>query len=92
MKYKQRVENTPLTPDLEVVGIGTGLGAKLRAVVKGGRIEEVIILEGGLQYQQNKTEIKVIPPGTGSKIDVGVRGLTVKYIWKIWKWSFTWNK
>ena len=64
-------------PDLEVVGIGTGLGAKLRAVVKDGRIEEVIILEGGLQYQQNKTEIKVIPPGTGSKIEVGVRGLTV---------------
>ena len=60
-----------------MVGIGTGLGAKLRAVVKDGRIEEVIILEGGLQYQQNKTEIKVIPPGTGSKIEVGVRGLTV---------------
>ena len=34
-------------PDLEVVGIGTGLGGKLRAVVKDGKIEEVIILEGG---------------------------------------------
>ena len=60
-----------------MVGIGTGLGAKLRAVVKNGRIEEVVILEGGLQYQQDKTEIKVVPPGSGCKIEVGIRGLTV---------------
>ena len=64
-------------PDLEVVGIGTGLGAKLRAVVKDGKIEEVIILEGGLQYQQDKIDIKVIPPGSGCKLEAGIRGLTV---------------
>ena len=56
-------------PDLEVVGIGTGLGGKLRAVVKNGKIEEVIILEGGLQYQQDKIDIKVIPPGSGCKLE-----------------------
>ena len=64
-------------PDLEVVGIGTGLGGKLRAVVKDGKIEEVIILEGGLQYQQDKIDIKVIPPGSGCKLEAGIRGLTV---------------
>ena len=64
-------------PDLEVVGIGTGLGGKLRAVVKNGKIEEVIILEGGLQYQQDKIDIKVIPPGSGCKLEAGIRGLTV---------------
>ena len=45
--------------------------------MRGGKIEEVVILEGGLQYQQDKVSINVIPPGTGTKIDVNVRGLSV---------------
>ena len=48
-------------PDLEVVGIGTGLGAKLKAVVEDGKIVNVIILDGGLQYQDDKTSILVKP-------------------------------
>ena len=64
-------------PDLEVVGIGTGLGAKLRAVVEGGKIVDVIIIDGGLQYQQDKIDIKVTPPGSGSKLEAVTRGLTV---------------
>ena len=64
-------------PDLEVVGIGTGLGAKLRAVIEDGKITNVIVLEGGLQYQQDNVIINVTPPGSGSKLEVSTRPLSV---------------
>ena len=62
-------------PDLEVVGIGTGLGAELRAVVANGKITEVIILKGGLNYQEKTTSITVKPPGSELKVDTNIRSL-----------------
>ena len=62
-------------PDLEVVGIGTGLGAELRAVVNNGKIVEVIIIKNGLNYQDNTTSIVIKPPGSGLKIDADIRSL-----------------
>ena len=62
-------------PDLEVVGIGTGLGAELRALVNNGKIVEVIIIKNGLNYQDNTTSIVIKPPGSGLKIDANIRSL-----------------
>ena len=53
-------------PDLEIVGVGTGFGKKLRAVVSDGKIVDVVILDGGLQYQEDKIDIKITPPGHGA--------------------------
>ena len=77
VEIQTRGQEYTSAPDLEVVGIGTGLGGKLRAVVEGGKIVDVIILEGGLQYQQDKIDIKVVPPGSGAKLEAVTRGLTV---------------
>ena len=59
LRFNQKGKNYQSAPDLEVVGIGTGLGAKLRAVVENGKIIDVVILEGGLQYQEDTTSIVV---------------------------------
>ena len=67
-------------PDLEVVGIGTGLGAELRAVVANGKITEVIILKGGLNYQEKTTSITVKPPGSELKVDTNIRSLRTNSI------------
>ena len=67
--------NYETAPDLEVVGIGTGLGAELRAVVNNGKIVEVIIIKSGLNYQDNTTSIVIKPPGSGLKIDADIRSL-----------------
>ena len=75
VEIQSKGKNYETAPDLEVVGIGTGLGAKLRAVVENGEIIDVIILEGGLQYQEDKTSIVVKQPGTELKLDIGIRSL-----------------
>ena len=61
VEIQSKGKNYETAPDLEVVGIGTGLGAKLRAVVENGKIVNVIILKSGLQYQDEKTKILVKP-------------------------------
>ena len=61
VEIQSKGKNYETAPDLEVVGIGTGLGAKLRAVVENGKIIEVIILKSGLEYQDEKTKILVKP-------------------------------
>ena len=75
VEIQSKGENYETAPDLEVVGIGTGLGAKLRAVVENGEIVDVVILEGGLQYQDEKTSIVVKQPGNELKLDISIRNL-----------------
>merc|ERR1711965_164489 len=48
-------------PDLEING--DGVGAILRAVVRDGRVIDVIIINRGTGYDQNNTSINVKPPG-----------------------------
>ena len=45
--------------------------------MKNGKIENVIILEGGIQYQQDKVNIKVTPAGSGAILESNIRGLHV---------------
>ena len=77
MEIQSKGQEYSSAPDLEVVGVGTGIGAKLKAVVENGKIENVIILEGGIQYQQDKVNIKVTPPGSGAILESNIRGLHV---------------
>lgn len=63
------------SPDLEV--IGDGIGAKLRAKVVNGYISEVIILNSGVNYTQDKTSIRVLSPGSGAIIEPKVRGISI---------------
>ena len=76
VEIQSKGKNYETAPDLEVVGIGTGLGAKLRAVVENGKIVNVIILKSGLQYQDEKTKILVKPPGNELKVDTTIRSLS----------------
>ena len=79
VEIQARGKEYTAAPDLSVVGIGTGLGAKLRAIIENGRIVEVVVLEGGLQYQQDKIRVEVTPPGSGAKLDPRIRPLTVNH-------------
>tara|TARA_B100001287_G_scaffold257557_2_gene243298 strand:+ start:3396 stop:17606 length:14211 start_codon:yes stop_codon:yes gene_type:complete len=62
-------------PDLEIVG--DGVGARLRAVVENQRIVRVIILNKGTGYSENKTSIKVKPPGRNVVLESNVRHLRI---------------
>ena len=62
-------------PDLEVTGDGSG--AILRAVRKNNKIVDVVIINGGVGYNQDSTSIKVKSSGKNAFIDIGVRPLTV---------------
>ncbi len=77
VEIQSKGKNYVGAPDLEVVGIGTGLGAKLRAVVNDGKITEVIILDGGVNYQDNLTTIRVKSPGVELKSELDIRSLLV---------------
>ena len=63
-------------PDLELVGVGTGVGAKLRPVVVDGKITDVKIINTGIGYSESPT-VRVIPAGSGQIFDPSVRSLTV---------------
>lgn len=63
------------SPDLEV--IGDGIGAKLRAKVQNGYISEIIVLNSGVNYTQDKTTVRVISPGSGAVIEPKVRGISI---------------
>ena len=62
-------------PDLEVNG--EGVGAKLRAVVSGGRITDVVIINRGTGYLDTNTSINVKPPGRNVVLESNVRHLQV---------------
>jgi hypothetical protein len=61
-------------PDLIVQG--SGVGAVLRANIDNGKVTEVIIINGGVNYDENTT-VKVVPPGKNALIDVSIRSLTL---------------
>ena len=62
------------TPDLKVIGKGTG--CELRAIVENYRIKEVIVASPGFGYDED-TKIIVEPSGKGAIFDPHVRSLTV---------------
>ena len=61
-------------PDLEVVGTGTAFGAKLRAVMNGEEISDVIVLSEGLGYPDTST-VTVKQPGESATFSTKVRRL-----------------
>ena len=64
------------TPDIVISG--EGVGAKARAVINSqGRIERVIITQGGIGYVQGTTQVRVIPAGSNCLLDPNVRSLTL---------------
>jgi hypothetical protein len=63
-------------PDLDLVGIGTGIGGKLRAVVTDGKITDVKVINPGIGYTVSP-DVKITPNGSGFIIDSAVRDLTV---------------
>ena len=63
-------------PDLDLVGIGTGIGGKLRAVVTDGKITDVKVINPGIGYTSSP-DVKITPNGSGFIIDSAVRDLTI---------------
>ena len=64
-------------PDLEVVGIGSGTGAKLRAVVVDQKVTDVVVLNAGIGYTATSTSIKVTSRGSNASLEASVRELTL---------------
>ncbi len=64
-------------PDLEVIGVGTAIGAKLRAIVKNGAIKQIVVIKSGVGYAASTTSIEVTAPGYGAILDPDVRGLKI---------------
>jgi len=62
-------------PDLVVNG--TGSGAKLRASVVNGVIKDVIIINGGVNYEDKNTSISVVAPGKNAVVESSVRYLSI---------------
>ena len=63
-------------PDLEVVGIGSGIGGRLRPVVENGKITDVKIINPGIGYT-SAPEIIVKSAGIGQIFEPSVRSLSV---------------
>ena len=64
-------------PDLDLVGIGTGIGGKLRAIVTDGRVTEVRVINPGIGYT-TVPDVKITPNGSGFILDSAVRNLICK--------------
>jgi hypothetical protein len=64
------------TPNIIITG--EGVGAKVRPIIDNeGRITQLIIVNGGIGYNQTTTNIKVIPAGINCILDPNVRDLTI---------------
>ena len=66
-------------PDLEVVGLGTGIGGKLRAIVSDGKITDVKVINSGIGYTVTPS-LRIIPNGQGQILDTSIRSLQVNNI------------
>ena len=63
-------------PDLEVIGVGTANGARLRAVMNGGSIDKVKVLAAGVGYALSTTTVTVLAPGNAATFASNIRRLT----------------
>ena len=59
------------------MGIGSGTGAKLRAVIENQKVTDVVVLNTGIGYTSATTTIKVISKGSNSKLEASVRHLSL---------------
>ena len=63
-------------PDLEFVGVGSGIGAKLRPIVTDGKITDIKIINPGIGYSQSPT-VLVKKAGSGQIFEPSIRSLTI---------------
>ena len=63
-------------PDLEVIGVGTANGARLRAIMSGGSIDEVKVLASGVGYALSTSSVTVLAPGNAATFASNIRKLT----------------
>jgi hypothetical protein len=70
-------------PELKVFdSTGSGIGAKLRAVISNGKISDVKVINSGIGYSTS-TRIDVIPTGSGALFDSNIRSLSINEVEKI---------
>ncbi len=70
-------------PELKVFDpTGSGIGAKLRALISNGKISDVKIINPGIGYSTS-TRIDVIPAGNGVLFDSNIRSLPINEVEKI---------
>ena len=62
-------------PDINVIGLGTATGAKLRAVMDGSEILDVKVLSQGAGYASSTTTVSVKAPGDSATFSTRVRRL-----------------
>ena len=62
-------------PDLEVIGVGSATGAKLRAVMDGREISSIVVLSQGVGYAATTTNVSIKPPGDSATFSTRVRPL-----------------
>ena len=63
-------------PDIDLVGVGTGVGARFRPIVSDGKITEVVIINSGIGYTESPV-VRVKPAGAGQIFEPSIRSLTV---------------
>ena len=63
-------------PDLTFIGVGSGIGAKVRAVVENGKVTDVVVINPGVNYDVN-TGIAVTSVGLNAYIEADIRELSV---------------
>ena len=61
---------------------GSGMGAKLRAIISDGKVSELKIINAGIGYSTSST-IEVIPSGKGQIFDSSIRSLSVNQVEKL---------
>ena len=71
--------NSP--PEIRILGAGTG--AILTPIIKDGKIEEIIIIDGGFGYEQVTTAIQVVPSGSGAQFRAKIKNWTINAVERI---------
>ena len=65
-------------PDLKVIdSSGSGEGAILRAIVEDGEIRDIVIINGGVEYGETTTTVKVVEPARDAILVPRIRDLTI---------------